>query len=99
MNKRIQAIFSSVLILIIVSGAGCGHRHSVEKFLIWRIIKMPNGSERIAYKGVADGWAINTLHEDIACYGTECLNKYSTTPDSPGIRDGLVAVQYTPMLS
>lgn len=96
MNKRILVLAAGVSILVILSGAGCGPEPSTEKFLIWRIIKMPDGSKRVTYKGVADDWAINTLREDIVCYGTECIDKYAATTDNSGMRDGLVAVQYPP---
>lgn len=96
MNKRIQALFASVSILVILSSAGCGRRYSTENYLIWRIIKMPDGSKRVTFGGVADSWSIKTFREDIVCFGAECLNKYATTRDDSGMSGGLIAVQFPP---
>jgi tetratricopeptide (TPR) repeat protein len=96
MNRRIQALFVSLVILVILSGAGCGRGYSAENYLVWRIIKMPDGLERITFKGVADRWSIEILREDIVCFGVECLGRDTAARDDSRVSAGLIAVQFPP---
>ena len=97
MNMRTQVLIAIISIFVTLSSAGCNHGHSKENYLIWRVIKMPDGSKGVTYKGVADAWALNTLRKDTVHYGTESLNEYAATPYDPGMRDDLVAVRYPPV--
>ena len=94
MDKRVQVLFASVSILVILSGAGCGRGNSTENYLIWRII---DPEKKIyAYQGVADSWSIETLREDIVCYGAECLSGKTTMANGSSTSGGLIAVQFPP---
>lgn len=95
-NKRIQVLFAGIAILVMLSGAGCGRGYSTEKYLIWRIVKTPDGSEEVAFAGVADRWSMKTFDEDILCLGAECLRKDRTILADSGKSSGLIAIQYPP---
>ena len=93
-KTRIHALFSSTLILVILSIAGCGRGNSPKQFLIWRLIGMPDEVPKKNFEGVADSWAVEVLREDIACFGADCAGRDIITITDSGIRRRLMAEQF-----
>ena len=94
MNKQIKVLFACVSILMMLSAVGCSRGYSTEKYFIWKVSKMPDGSEKVAYEGVADRWSIEMLRDDIVCFGADCLSEKATVLADSGKSSGLIAVQY-----
>ena len=96
MDRKTYVLFAGISILIALSAAGCGRGYSTEKYLIWRVATAPDGSEEVAFEGVADRWVMQTLRKEIVCTSADCLRRGSTILADSGKSSGLIAIQYPP---
>ena len=93
-KKRIHFLCVSVSILFILSCAGCGRGNSAKRYSIWRVIDRPEKTFECV--GVADGWAVQILREDIVCVGAECMSRDTARNNDSSTSGGLIAVQFPP---
>jgi tetratricopeptide (TPR) repeat protein len=96
MKRRIQVLFAGMAILVTLSVGGCGGGLSSERYLIWRIVRTPDGEERAVFEGAADKWAMERLRKNIVCFGAECMNGDAVTLDRSDTSGGLIAVEIPP---